>query len=158
MSPARGNLGAEEYSETVPRAREKQMTTHDVELHGGSLADLERRHAEEVDRLRLLVEASATLLGSLRLEEVLPRVMALAKRTLAADAYAVWRRNRVSGRWSVARYDGLSAEYVELATAAVVSNTADVSLAEPVVAPYLPGLLIPRSKVRILHGPSQTGR
>jgi PAS domain S-box-containing protein len=115
------------------------MTTHDVELHGGSLADLERRHAEEVDRLRLLVEASATLLGSLRLEEVLPRVMALAKRTLAADAYAVWRRNRVSGRWSVARYDGLSAEYVELATAAVVSNTADVSLAEPVVAEDIAG-------------------
>src|SRR5262249_57824603 len=45
---------------------------------------------DEVERLMLLVEASSTLLGSPRLEAVLPAVPELPGPILAAHAYALW--------------------------------------------------------------------
>ena len=66
------------------------LATQDVEPQ--SLVD-ERLYADEIERLRLLLEASSTLLGSLSVEAMLPEILELAGRTLAADAYALWRRD-----------------------------------------------------------------
>src|SRR5438128_1794487 len=107
------------------------MATPDLELHGSTTADPTLR-AEEAGRLRLLVEASATLLGSLRREDVLPRVLELAQRTLEADAYSLWQRDDETGVWTVAAYEGLSKEYVEASTLAIVGNEDEVSLEKPI--------------------------
>jgi PAS domain S-box-containing protein len=88
--------------------------------------------AEEAARLQLLLEASTALLGSLSVEPMLPKVLELAQRTLAADAYALWRVDE-SGTWDVAAHSGLSETYVERATEAVRGNEAVVSLDEPLV-------------------------
>ena len=110
---------------------------------GGSLAtqDVERRALEddrffneEIERLRLLLEASSTLLGSLNVEAMLPEILDLASRTLAADAYALWRRDPADAAWSVAAYAGLTESYVEHATAAIRGQGDAVLLEEPLVA------------------------
>ncbi|HWJ30720.1 MAG TPA: GAF domain-containing protein [Gaiellaceae bacterium] len=106
------------------------MATQDVER--GALED-DRFYADELERLRLLLEASATLLGSLNVETMLPEVLGLASRTLAADAYALWRFDAATARWYVAASSGLSPEYVEMATLAIAGNAAAVSLDEPIV-------------------------
>ena len=114
---------------------------------GGSLAaqDVERRvpendrsFADEIERLRLLLEASSTLLGSLSVDAMLPEILGLASRTLAADAYALWRREDADGSWRVAAHSGLPQSYVESATAAIRGRDTEVSLAEPLVAEDLP--------------------
>src|SRR5262245_3561553 len=65
---------------------------------------------------------------------MLPEILDLASRTLAADAYALWRKDRTDGSWSVAAYAGLSAAYVAGATAAVRGRGDAVLLDEPLVA------------------------
>jgi PAS domain S-box-containing protein len=107
------------------------LATQDVERR--ALED-DRFYADEVERLRVLLEASSTLLGSLSVDAMLPEVLDLAGRTLAADAYALWRFDSDTETWHVAAHAGLSAEYVETATAAIVGTAADVSLDEPIVA------------------------
>src|SRR3954471_6062476 len=107
------------------------MATRDVERQG--LED-DRFFSDEIERLRLLLEASSTLLGSLSVETMLPDILELAGRTLAADAYALWRRDAGEGSWSVAAYAGLPESYVESATAAIRGQGDAVLLDEPLVA------------------------
>jgi PAS domain S-box-containing protein len=95
--------------------------------------ETERQYAEDLARLRLLLEASSTLLGSLDVEAMLPEVLELASRTLAADAYALWQTDD-GEHWRVAAHAGLSEEYVAAATQAIQGNTAAVSFDEPIVA------------------------
>ena len=104
-----------------------------TDLQPESVEEAERQYAEDAARLRLLLEASSTLLGSLQVEAMLPKVLELASRTLAADAYALWQTPDAVA-WSIAAYAGLSEEYVAAATRAIQGNTAVVSLAEPIVA------------------------
>ena len=106
------------------------MATQDVERR--ALED--RFFADEIERLRLLLEASSTLLGSLDVEAMLPEILELAGRTLAADAYALWRKDSGDGSWTVAAYEGLSESYVESATAAIRGQGDAVLLEEPLVA------------------------
>ncbi|MFL6335243.1 MAG: ATP-binding protein [Pyrinomonadaceae bacterium] len=68
-----------------------------------------RRDVEE--RLRTLVDASASLLGSPQTEVVLPAVLALSHRLVAADAYAIWRYSAADSVWAVVASSGLSEEY-----------------------------------------------
>ncbi len=96
--------------------------------------DDERLYAEEIERLRLLLEASSALLGSLQVEAMLPEILGLASRTLAADAYALWRRDDADDSWTVAAHSGLPDEYVASATAAIRGAPAAISLDEPIVA------------------------
>jgi GAF domain-containing protein len=103
--------------------------------------DIERRALEddrffsdEIARLRLLLEASSTLLGSLSVETMLPEILDLANRTLAADAYALWRRDAANASWSVAAYAGLPEEYIERATTAIRGQGDAILLEEPLVA------------------------
>ena len=107
------------------------MATQDVERR--ALED-DRFYTDEIERLRLLLEASSTLLGSLSVEAVLPEVLELASRTLAADAYALWRHDPETETWHVAGHSGLSPEYVAGATEAIQGNRAVVSLEGPIVA------------------------
>jgi PAS domain S-box-containing protein len=64
---------------------------------------------------------------------MLPEVLALAGRTLAADAYSVWQYDGASEIWSVGARVGLSDEYVAAAMAAIRGHTATVSLDAPIV-------------------------
>src|SRR5881394_2734240 len=65
---------------------------------------------------------------------MLPEILELASRTLAADAYALWRKDATDGSWSVAAYAGLPESYVESATAAIRGRGDAVLLDEPLVA------------------------
>src|ERR687887_106023 len=58
------------------------MATQDIERRA---FDDGRLYSDEIERLRLLLEASSTLLGSLSVETMLPEILELASRTLAAD-------------------------------------------------------------------------
>jgi PAS domain S-box-containing protein len=107
------------------------LATRDVERR--ALED-DRFFSDEIERLRLLLEASSTLLGSLSVETMLPEILELASRTLAADAYALWRKSSVGGAWSIAAYSRLSASYVESATAAVRGRSDAILLDEPLIA------------------------
>ena len=97
------------------------------------MLDVDRRPTDEAQQLRMLVEASSALLGSASVEEILPQLLELARRTLQADAYAVWAHDDVTGEWSVAAHAGLSDEYVATATSAIRGNRSEVSLREPLI-------------------------
>jgi PAS domain S-box-containing protein len=99
-----------------------------------ALDDDGRHYAEEIERLRLLLEASSTLLGSLRVDDVLPNVVDLARRMLEADAYALWRYDDETGLWEIGGHSGLSDTYVEIAAALTRQNRSVVSFEEPIVA------------------------
>src|SRR3954463_13167292 len=73
----------------------------------------------ELDRLRSVVEASATLLTSLGAEQVLPRILDLAQQSVAADAYALWLVDPDTNRWRIGLSHGLSDEYVVASQAAI---------------------------------------
>jgi PAS domain S-box-containing protein len=105
------------------------LATQDVER----LED-DRFFSDEIERLRLLLEASSTLLGSLSVDSMLPEILELAGRTLAADAYALWRKDAAGGDWSVAAYAGLPESYVESATSAIRGRGDAVLLDEPLLA------------------------
>ena len=107
------------------------MATQDVERRA---QEDDRFYIDEIGRLRLLLEASSTLLGSLSVEAMLPEVLGLASRTLAADAYALWRHDPETETWHVAGHSGLSPKYVAGATEAIQGNRAVVSLEGPIVA------------------------
>jgi len=102
------------------------------QIVGDAVSDL-LSGGEEVARLELLVAAAARLFDTLDLDEVLPEVLALARDTLAADAYSLWSRDTADDTWAVRASAGLSAEYVNAAATAVQGNTARVSLEGPLV-------------------------
>jgi signal transduction histidine kinase/CheY-like chemotaxis protein len=75
------------------------------------------RDSEEALRLlSLLVEASARLTGSLELPAVGEAILVLSHRLVAADAYAIWRRDPTGDDWVVANSAGLSDDYLRAAT------------------------------------------
>jgi GAF domain-containing protein len=65
---------------------------------------------------------------------MLPEVLALASRTLAADAYSVWQYDEATAIWSVGAHSGLSDGYVAAAMGAIRGNVTTVSLDAPIVA------------------------
>jgi GAF domain-containing protein len=67
-------------------------------------------HLKE-DPIGLLLEASASLLESPELKEVLPKILKLAEILLKADAYAVWRLRPGENEWKILHSRGLSEAY-----------------------------------------------
>jgi signal transduction histidine kinase len=59
-------------------------------------------------RLLDLVSRTGELLGSPRIEDVLHGILAVARETVSADGYAVWRLDRDRGVWYVASHAGVS--------------------------------------------------
>ena len=88
----------------------------------------------EVGRLELLLEASSTLLGALSVETVLPSVLELAQRTLAADAYALWQYDDAAKTWEIAIHSGLADDYVRDVGETIHGSKVAVSFDEPIVA------------------------
>ncbi len=68
-----------------------------------------RIHRDLEEKLASLVEVSGSLLGSLKSEEIIPRVIELANKLLVADAYAIWRTD--GEKWRIVGSSGLSNEY-----------------------------------------------
>ncbi len=84
-------------AESALRAREQALELHQ---------DLDQR-------LSALVEASNTLLGSMELAEVQQAILELSGRLIAADAYAVWRKESRGEVWRVVAATGLSQAFQE---------------------------------------------
>jgi signal transduction histidine kinase len=61
-----------------------------------------------VERLLSLFSTAGALLGSPRVEEVLPGILAFAREFVEADGYAVWRLDVSRGRWYMAAHEGVS--------------------------------------------------
>ncbi len=110
-----------------------------------ALAAAEAGRADLHDRLLSLVAASGSLLGSPRLEDVLTAIVQLASKTLAADGYAVWRRDSANGCWRIASYAGVSAKFAASAVAdgaesAPIIPTDAIAADDVETAPALEGL------------------
>jgi PAS domain S-box-containing protein len=78
-----------------------------------------RLHRTVEEKLTLLTEATGALITSLNLDRVLAAILALSRRLVAADAYAIWSRDRTTGRWDIAAAEGLSQQYQSTVTAAL---------------------------------------
>jgi PAS domain S-box-containing protein len=91
-----------------------------------------QQHLRVEEQLMLLLDASDTLSASLDLPAVLDAILALARRLIPADAYAVWRYNASSSQWSIVSSSGLSAEYQQASIR--VLETAPGMLEQPVIA------------------------
>jgi PAS domain S-box-containing protein len=76
-----------------------------------SMPEGSRRQLAAEDKLQILVEASATLLGSSRVEDLLPFVLELARELNAAEACAIWRLDSATSSWRIFASQGLSDEY-----------------------------------------------
>ncbi|HEX8338756.1 MAG TPA: PAS domain S-box protein, partial [Pyrinomonadaceae bacterium] len=83
---------------------EARAARDEAEKALGQRRDVERR-------LRALVEASASLLDSPQTEVVLPAVLAISRRLMAADGYAIWRFVAAESVWRVVASSGLSERY-----------------------------------------------
>lgn len=82
------------------------------------------------ESLHLLLQASATLLAQPDLHTVLDRILAVSRRLIRADAYAVWRFEESKQEWRVLASHGLSREYLSSVPAAGITELSD----EPIVA------------------------
>jgi signal transduction histidine kinase/ActR/RegA family two-component response regulator len=111
------------------RGAQEAVHLSEEALHERELALQLHRDAEQ--QLTLLVEASASLTSSLELSAVLTAILDLSKRLFAADAYAIWRHQRESRRWSIVSASGLSEDYMR--TAGVMSQTDVVMSEHPIV-------------------------
>ena len=66
-------------------------------------------------RLLAVVAASGSLLRSPHVDDVIPAVLRIARDLVAADGYAIWRRDQ-HGVWRVRSFDGVSAAFANRAT------------------------------------------
>jgi PAS domain S-box-containing protein len=102
---------ARDVTERVRAAQERERLFEEVRAARDE-AEKALGHRRDVEeRLRTLVDASASLLGSPQTEVVLPAVLALSHRLVAADAYAIWRYDVKGAAWRVVASSGLSDEY-----------------------------------------------
>jgi signal transduction histidine kinase len=82
-------------------------------------------------RLLDLVSSAGQILGSPRIDDVLPGLLTIAADTVSADGYAVWRLDPARDVWYVATHAGVSDAF---AAAMVPSPREQSSSAEPVAA------------------------
>jgi PAS domain S-box-containing protein len=73
-----------------------------------ALVDSQAAQDDLQRRLLALVAASATLLHSPRVGDVLTAIVRLARELVTADAHAVWRLDTASGRWGIGAQAGVS--------------------------------------------------
>jgi PAS domain S-box-containing protein len=105
------------------------------QIVGAPVEQLVREQQAEIARLERLLDASGRLLETLAVEKVLPQVLELARESVSADAYSLWRRDQVTGTWTLAAHSGLSPEYAESAAEAVRGNERGASLDGPITVP-----------------------
>src|SRR3982751_4801562 len=86
-------------------------------------------------RLLDLVSRAGLLLGSPRIEDVLPGILNVARDTVAADGYAVWRFDRERVAWYMATHAGVSDSFAAAMLAPQQRSSADpVDYVEPIAA------------------------
>lgn len=113
-------------------ARRASLALDNARLYGETQQALATRteavnfHRELEEQLTVLVEASDKLLSSLKLSTVLPAILDLAGRLIAADAYGVWRQTPPNGEWRTLATSGLSEDYLQF-TARNFNNTGSIS-------------------------------
>ena len=74
--------------------------------------------ADIQQRLFGLVSRAGVLPGSPRLEDVLPGILTVARESVSADGYAIWRLDRARAAWVIVGHQGVSNEFA----AAVISS------------------------------------
>ncbi len=79
-------------------------------------------HRQLEEQLTVLVEASDSLLSSLQLDTVLPAILDLSRRLVAANAYGVWRFEPSTKEWRTIATAGLSEEYQQHTVQSYVSG------------------------------------
>jgi len=102
---------ARDVTERVRAAAERERLLDAARVARDEAEEALRQRQDVEARLRTLVDASSNLLGSPRTEAVLPAVLTLSHRLVAADAYAIWRYRPAESSWSVAASSGLSEQY-----------------------------------------------
>ncbi len=85
------------------------------------------------ERMTLLVEEAGTLFASLHVAEVLPAVIDLAQRVLAADGHGLWMRDAATDTWTLASTDGISDTYRAHVVEAIAGQPASMELDGPLV-------------------------
>jgi signal transduction histidine kinase len=86
-------------------------------------------------RLLALIARSGALLGSPRVEDVLPAILKLSNDLLAADGHAVWRLDPVREVWHVASHAGVSPEFASAMISSFQGQPAKpVQSREPIAA------------------------
>ena len=89
-------------------------------------------HCSIEEQLSLLVEASGSSSASLDLRSVSSAIVALSRRLVAADAYAVWHYEASTGSWRIDMSSGLSDQY-QHSTIPVFDHTPPLP-ASPIIA------------------------
>ncbi|MET0650319.1 MAG: ATP-binding protein [Pyrinomonadaceae bacterium] len=102
---------ARDVTERARAAQERERLLQEARAARDEAEEALARRRDVEERLRTLVDASASLLGSPQTEVVLPAVLALSHRLVAADAYAIWRYFERESAWVVVASSGLSEEY-----------------------------------------------
>lgn len=127
-------------------ARRASLALENARLFGETQQALTQRteavnfHRQLEEQLTVLVEASDSLLSSLKVSTVLPAILDLSRRLVAADAYGVWRLSGPDGDWKTFAASGLSQEYLGFS---VNSFENIVSIKSPIIAEdveAIPGL------------------
>jgi PAS domain S-box-containing protein len=85
-------------------------------------------HRELEEQLTVLVEASDSFLSSLQLNTLLPDILQLSGRLVAADAYGVWQVSPTTGEWHTLATRGLSEDYLQYTKGSLNSNSTITSL------------------------------
>jgi PAS domain S-box-containing protein len=102
---------ARDVTERVRAGAERERLLHSARESRDQAEEALRQRRDVEERLRNLVNASESLLGSPQTEVVLPAVLDLSHRLVAADAYAIWRFKPEASAWAVVASSGLSDEY-----------------------------------------------
>ncbi len=89
------------------------------------------------ERMTLLVAEAGSLFASLHVADVLPKVIDLAQRGLAADGHGLWLRDPATNTWTLASTEGISDTYREHVTAAIIHQPASKELDGPLVVENL---------------------
>ena len=87
--------------------------------------------------MTLLVEEAGSLFASLHVAEVLPAVIDLAQRVLAADGHGLWLHDSATDTWTLASTEGISDTYRELVTEAIANQSESMELEGPLIVENL---------------------
>ncbi|HEX8719571.1 MAG TPA: PAS domain S-box protein [Pyrinomonadaceae bacterium] len=102
---------ARDVTERVRAAQERERLLASAREARERAEEALRQRRDVEERLRALVDASQSLLGSPETDAVLPAVLELSRSLIAADAYAIWRVLPGESAWAVVASSGLSDEY-----------------------------------------------
>jgi PAS domain S-box-containing protein len=85
------------------------------------------------ERMTLLVAEAGSLFASLNVADVLPAVIDLAQRVLAADGHGLWLRDAATDTWTLASTEGISDTYRGHVTTAIGDQSASMELDGPLL-------------------------